>query len=516
MHHEDSASAVAVDRWGNVYVTGGSRGFGDDYDFVTIKYSRKGGKLWERRYEGPHSDYNDKANAIAVDASGNVYVTGRSYAGPGSDQSDYLTIKYDAEGILQWYAVYNGPANGNDEAHAIAVDGWGNVYVTGESWGGSDAIYDIVTIKYNSTGVQQWEKRYNGPGNNTDKAYAIGIDNSGFVYVAGESRGSNYYSDCIVIKYNPANGDPLWVSRYRENNDANEFGYALKVDGSGNTYVAGMAWGGGATNFDYLTVKYNSSGVLQWAQHFNGIGNDRDEARAIAVDGSGNVYVTGRSDWVSDIDQTDYEYLTIKYNSSGVLQWRQTYNNNSIPLGKDEASAIAVDRYGYISVTGRSQNSQDNYDYVTIKYKSANGAEFWNRRYDATNGDDIAADLVVDDWGDVIVTGTSDGGGRNFDYLTIKYTDAIQPNSGGEATKIEILSSTIDTKTIISSTSSGYSFKAPADVSGLRIYNVQGKLICSEKPNNGYFTVKGVPAGIYFLRFESEYSEADRKFIIVK
>ena len=80
-----------------------------------------------------------------MDGSGNVYVTGRSY-GSGTDY-DYATLKYDPDGNQLWIQRYNGPGNALDEATAIAVDGAGNVYVTGFG-SGSGTDYDYATLKY--------------------------------------------------------------------------------------------------------------------------------------------------------------------------------------------------------------------------------------------------------------------------------------------------------------------------------------------------------------------------------
>src|SRR4030095_11199778 len=240
-----------------------------------------------------------------------------------------------------------------------------NVYVTGVSWG-SGTNNDYATVKYNSSGIQQWVSRYNGPGNNYDAANSLVLDGAGNVYVTGDSYGEA--SDYATIKYN-SEGVQQWTSRYNGPGDSSDYATSLSVDGSGNVYVTGESQGEG-TKYDYATVKYNSSGVQKWASRYNGSGNDLDKASSLSVDGSGNVYVTGESQG----EGTDYDYATIKYNSSGVQQWAERYNG---PAGNnmDCARSIALDASGNVFVTGDSWGSATNRDYATIKYSQIVGIQ---------------------------------------------------------------------------------------------------------------------------------------------
>jgi len=306
---------------------------------------------WVSRYNGPGND-DDIARSIVVDGSGNVYVTGRSY-GSGTSY-DYCTIKYNSSGDTVWVRRYNGPGNSDDYAYSIALDGSGNVYVTGYSTG-SGTGSDYCTIKYNSAGVQQWVARYNGPGNGSDGAYSLAVDNSGNVYVTGYSFGSGTNYDYCTIKYN-SSGIQQWVARYNGPGNGDDVAYSIAVDGSGNVYMTG--WIIGAAE-DYCTIKYNSSGVQQWVAIYSGPFS-WDRANSIAVDGSGNVYVTGYS------SGTYFDYCTIKYNSSGVQQWVARYNGPG--NWNDEAFSIALDGSGNVYVTGYSKGSGTNEDYCTIKY----------------------------------------------------------------------------------------------------------------------------------------------------
>lgn len=400
-----AAQAIAVDDLRNVYVTGASGGY------VTVKYDSAGQQQWLARYSGPLS--SGQARAIAVDGSGNVYVTGES-TGIGTAE-DYATIKYNSAGQQQWVARYNGPGNFTDVAYAIAVDASGNVYVTGQSdSGGQGSNYDYATIKYNADGQQQWVARYNGPGNDGDAAYAMAIDGSGNVYVTGVSVGSGTGADYATIKYD-SSGQQQWVARYNGPANGDDFAYAIAIDSSGNLHVTGSSRGPG-TDFDYATVKYNSSGQQQWAERYTGPGGAFAEAKAIAVDGSGNVYVTGHSPGAGTGD----DYATIKYDSAGQQLWVARYNGPG--NSGDEAHAIALDSSGNVYVTGQSYGEAGDTDYATIKYDST-GQEEWVIRYDGPgNPYDFAFAMAVDESANVYVTGES-----NTDYTTIKYVQGPTP-----------------------------------------------------------------------------------------
>ena len=157
---------------------GGSSG----YDYATLKYDPDGKLLWENRYNGP-------GNGDDLPRPSPWTATGMSMSPGGHIEAtlhlDYATLKYDPDGKLLWENRYNGPGNGEDSASAIAVDGNGNVYVTGHSYGGSSG-YDYATLKYDPDGKLLWENRYNGPGNGDDSASAIAVDGNGNVYVTGQ------------------------------------------------------------------------------------------------------------------------------------------------------------------------------------------------------------------------------------------------------------------------------------------------------------------------------------------
>src|SRR5574341_452208 len=352
---QDVPTASAVDSSGNLYVTGYSVGSGN-YDYATIKYATNGDTMWVRRYNGTPDD-NDYASALDVDGSGNVYVTGQSWSGTFSD---YATIKYSPNGDTLWVRRYNGPGNGQDEATGLAVDDSGKVYVTGLSDGGG-LNYDYVTIKYASNGDTLWMRRYNGLGDAFDGAIDLVVDDSGNVYVSGTSVGSSPSRDYATIKYSSA-GDTRWVRRYNSpGNFSIDEASALVVDDSGNAYVTGRSEGNG-TLYDYATVKYAPNGDTLWVRRYNGPENSNDEAQDLVFDGSGNVYVTG----YSYDSATSFDYVTIKYAPNGDTLWVKRYNGPG--NGSDAPFSIAVNGNGNVYVTGRDFGNGTLNDYATIKY----------------------------------------------------------------------------------------------------------------------------------------------------
>lgn len=357
----DFANAVAVDNFGNVYVTGQTTAPGNHRNYTTIKYNAAGVELWVVHYNGPVSD-TDIAYDIALDNNGNVYVTGKSYGG-NTTYDDYLTIKYDSAGAQLWTARYNGPGSYNDTPNRLAVDAQGNVYVTGSS-SGTGTFSDFTTVKYNSSGAQQWAARY--AGNSSDISNAIVLDLQGNVYVTGYSTNATPNRDYLTIKYNFA-GTQQWEARYNGAADLADIANGVALDALGNVYVTGQSMG--SANDDYVTIKYNPLGVQQWEAKYNGPGNLADIPRDITTDALGNVYVTGGSDGSGSFR----DYTTIKYNSAGTEQWLQRYSGTG--NGGDVAVKIAVDAQSRVYITGQCLGSGTSDDYVTIKYSQTVGIQ---------------------------------------------------------------------------------------------------------------------------------------------
>ncbi|MGH2575564.1 MAG: SBBP repeat-containing protein, partial [Ignavibacteria bacterium] len=318
---------------------------------------------WVARYNGTANTF-DGGYSLALDGSGNIYVTGSSF-GSGTSR-DYLTIKYNSTGTEQWVKRYNGEANAGDYSFSVAVDASGNVYVTGRSDRAGIVLSDITTIKYNPAGVQQWVTHYNGPGNGVDEGIKVLVDNSGNVYVTGRSLGSGTDQDIVTIKYNPTDGSILWAKRYNGPASSVDVSHSMVLDASGNIYVTGESIGN-STGQDYVVIKYDPLSVEMWVRRYNGPGNGGDVANSIGLDGAGNVFVTGYSDGGGTL----HDYATLKYNSSGVQQWLQRYNGTENK--GDFANSVALDVSGNVYVTGGTVSPLGTNDsnFATVKYNSS-------------------------------------------------------------------------------------------------------------------------------------------------
>ncbi|MFI5145246.1 MAG: T9SS type A sorting domain-containing protein [Ignavibacteria bacterium] len=501
----DAGYVMAIDGNENIYVAGSSAGSGTGLDIITIKYDNQGSPQWVQRYNGSGNQI-DVATTIYVDVNSYVYVAGYSFA----SSYDYVIIKYSPDGTVQWIQTYNGPVNGDDRASGVAVSSNGDVYVTGSSYGLSG--YDIVTVKYNSSGIQQWVIRYDDPFHVNDLAAGCALYPSGGIYVAGTAyNGQNY--DIIIIKYD-ASGNSPWQAYYNGTGNGDDGATALKVDNSGNVYVTGYTTGIG-TGRDYVTLKYNNSGSFAWATPQNGLGNGYDVAKAIALDNSGNVLVTG----VSYGNGTGYDIATCKYTNAGSLQWIKRYNSLNVD---DNGTCIATDVSGSVYVGGTSNMSGAYTDYVTIKYNSV-GVQNWVTNYNGpVSNIDSAFAICVGLTGNVYVTGTSSGGSSGYDIATIRYSQVtgIINTGSGIPEKYDLSQNYPNPFNPVTK----IDYQLPIEgFTNITIYDILGREISapvSEFQKAGKYTVawdgSNYPSGTYFYRFTSgDYSDT-KKLILVR
>jgi hypothetical protein len=351
-----TATSIEVDSEGSVYVFGGSRGTGQYYDFLLIRYDTDGNILWTARYDGPGRQQEESADMV-LDDFGNIYVAGRS-AGQGTG-SDYAVIKYDADGNQLWVERFDGPAHSEDWVFAMTLDMESNVYLTGRTIG-EGTSYDYTTVKYDPDGNELWAASYNGPANEKDLAFDVTVDIHGNVYVTGQSDGGGTEIDLATVKYD-SSGNEVWVRRYDGSAHGDDRGRAVIVDEEGFVYVTGHCLNLGSQD-DYVTIKYDSLGNELGVSFYNGPFNQRDDAMDLRLDRRGSLYVAGES---TGRPSTGVDCCIIKYGPFERIHWIERYHNED--LEEDHFGAFTFDRKENIYLAA-SSGSCLSLDFITVKY----------------------------------------------------------------------------------------------------------------------------------------------------
>jgi uncharacterized delta-60 repeat protein len=394
---DDKAYAIVTDSLGNIYVAGYTTNVSSGIDMLVAKFNSEGVLQWSRPLNGPGNS-EDKAYAVVVDKALNVYIAGYS-TGIGSNH-DFTTSKISPSGVLLWFQRYNAPGNGDDEAKSLILDDSANVYVTGTITISNTEIY---TIKYNTNGVYQWGQVYSGPGNDEDKAYAIIVDAARNIYVAGSSIGFNTGSDYILLKYN-LNGVSQWTRRYSGPGNESDKAYAITLDRLNNPIITGESYDT-LNKADFLTIKYNSAGDTLWTSR-KGCREFEDKAYAIIVDSIGNIYVAGSS--MTDTSTGSEDLLAVKYNSEGDTLWTARYDGlahlEDIPTCMTQNKTTKnVFIAGYNKVDSASQITDD---ILALRFSGETGQRMQFTNYHGNAGlDDKAYAITIDKFGNVYTTG---------------------------------------------------------------------------------------------------------------
>ncbi len=352
----DQAKDVAVDSAGNVYVVGYTTGqiLGTNagfYDGFLLKYNSSGVLQWT---QGIQTGTNDYVNAVAVDSAGNIYIGGQTQDAV-TNNSDAFIAKYSSSGSRTWLQALKATSGGGGLAQVndLAVDSSGNLYVTGLTANSGSANFDAFVGKYSTNNAgRQWFNRVGTPNSNAwDEGYGIAVDATGSVYISGRTEGNlggvNAGSyDAFLIKYS-GTGAQQWIRQF--GSSSSDYGYGVAVDASGNAYVTGYTGGnlgGTGSGAGYLT-SFSSTGTRRWTTQFGG--TLPTDANAVKVDGAGNIYVAGRSQ--NAFGSTSYgtwDAYFLRFNGSGVVQQGTTLGT----LGPDGASGLALDNAGNVYIAG--------------------------------------------------------------------------------------------------------------------------------------------------------------------
>lgn len=352
---QESANALAIDADGNIYVTGTGKGVGDN-DIYTVKYNKDGVEKWVRTFAGPGASY-DNPVAISTTAKGKVVISGVGLV--GSD-TNILTAQYSASGAFEWSAFYSSPGDHSESVNAMAVDPDGNIFLAGRLVGDGN---DFGVIKYDRLGNEKWVRKVKGAlSEGSDDARAISVDSDGDIVAFGSLQGSNGLSDFFTLKLNQL-GQKEWQAKGGVV-DSDEIGTSMRVDAFNSVIVTGQRSVSGGS--DILTIKYDSAGDKQWTKVYEGFGGSgsTDYAKGLEVDAAGTIFVgvqLGLSDFTC-------RFAMVKYSSSGqrisvkVNGYTETANSTPITTAIDPVRGKAY-------MTGTTYNPDSaSYDIYTVKY----------------------------------------------------------------------------------------------------------------------------------------------------
>jgi hypothetical protein len=481
----DKGNAVKVDALGNSYVTGQFTGTADldpgtgtanltaaaGNDIFLAKYDASGNYVWANRIG---SENDDISWSLAVDASGNSYITGQFGnvvdfdPGAGTQNLtasglDIFLAKYDASGNYVWAKGMGG--TGNENGYAVAVDVSGNSYITGYFTGTADldpgagvqsltsnGLSDIFLAKYDASGNYVWSKRMGGI--NNDEGAGLAVDATGNCYLTGTYRGPNPVdfdpaagtqnlltpsgTDIYLAKYDGA-GNYVWAKGIGGTSIDN--GYCITIDASGRIYSAG-SFGetvdfdpgagtapltAGTSNANGFVLQLNNAGNYVWAKAQGGYNNvsHYEQGTGIAVDASGNSYVTGYFAGTVDFDPGpgtqpltsagNYDIFLAKYDALGNYVWAKKMGSS---LGNDIGSGLVLDASGNCYIAGHFYNTVDfdpgagtqnlsaagNSDIFLAKY-DASGNYVWAKSMGSANND-MGYALAIDASGNSYITGS--------------------------------------------------------------------------------------------------------------
>jgi len=322
---------LAVDSDGNAYMLP----IDIDYDsYITIKYDVSGNAVWTNFFKSSATSM-ESAYDIAVDAAGNIFVTGSSF--DSSLGSSCLTIKCASDGSVLWTNRGSFVSSGS----RVIVDQQGNIVVAGETHGITEHKYAVV--KYSNSGTALWTNiitaaEYGGGG-----VPVITTDPLGNVFLVGGTPGATT-ADFTTIKYS-ATGVALWTNRFVDPNAGTYTFFGAETDNAGNLYssIASASPGGGA-NYNYVTLKYAANGAAVWTNRYNAPANASDLPRAMTVDKAGGVYVTGTSS-SGGTSFSALDWATVKYADN------LRYVPQAGYVGQDTITFTAFDSFGN-SATG--------------------------------------------------------------------------------------------------------------------------------------------------------------------
>jgi hypothetical protein len=353
---------MVVDADGTSYITG-IVGPSDNTDILTAAIAPDGALLWSHVYNGPE-DWHDQARWIALGPGGVVYVTGNT-PGPGR-YANVLLLKYDAaSGELLSSIRYSSGMGISEFGGTVATDAQGNVYIGGGTVGDGP---DVLTLKYSADGQLQWTRVWDGPANSPysqDVVKDLLMDASGNPVLLIHGVMNDLQPNYVVLKYAP-DGNVIWETRW--GGRGGDYPVDMKMDAAGDLYITGDSVG------QYATIKLRGSdGALLWEAF-----DTRDyhnSALAVALDGRGGVYITGSIDPDIDRSNKNDNFWSIKRDAAtGERLWTHFYGANCVGC-YDAPADVLADSAGNVFIVGYTSSPPYSGDMILFALDASAGAE---------------------------------------------------------------------------------------------------------------------------------------------
>jgi hypothetical protein len=358
-------SAAAIDNEGSLLVIGSSTPFSDGESqafFFKFVPSLPDSPIYQRtcmRTFGGSEPLDTFGYGVTTDVSDNIYVTGTTQTFGGENYNMFIQ-KYDWSCNLLWTQQWGGA--GNDIPHGITTDTIGNVYVVGSTDSFGNGVSQIFLLKYNLDGGLVFSQTW---GNQNSYGNGVAVDNLGNVYVVGTTNYHVAGSQIVLLKYDSSGN--LLSTRMVGGGSQNSYGTGVAVDGAGNVYVTGYGYGFAPTPgvSTVILLKYDTLGNLVLQTTWGG--KRSDAATGIAVDIDGNVYLTGYTKTYSVTPDIPSAFL-LKFDPSGNLILQRVWGGNRGDFGY----GIAVDTAENAYITG----------YTFSFGPNTQGANFFILKYD--------------------------------------------------------------------------------------------------------------------------------------
>ncbi len=358
-------------------------------------------EMWSKTYGG---EFIDHATSLVETTDGGYAIAGTTSFPVGIGSSYFLLIKTDSLGNMEWNQTYEGAAA---YAHKLVETSDGGYAIAGTLR--TTENFDFWLVKTDAYGNMMWNQTYGGP--NIDQALAMVQTNDGGYALAGytESFGSGS-SDCWLIRTD-ANGNMIWNKTYGREEGESASSLVETLDGG---YAIGGSQTSGVDGFDFLLIKTDSSGNMEWNQTFGGIG--WDQAYSLVVTSDGGFALAGRT---KSFGAGSYDAWLVKTDSNGNMQWNQTYGGS----GWDESQSLVVTSDGGFALAGRTKSfGAGDYDFWLVKTDSDGNME-WKQTYGGANIDQALAIVQTSDDGFALTGKTNSFGSGDYDDILFVKTD---------------------------------------------------------------------------------------------